>query len=68
MRRKSAIFWSKLSKRCLKTPFLVGFFKILIKSLSSETRKFNQNGFFKALGELGNQIGRAKKRSITRSS
>ena len=28
-RRKNAIFWSKFSKKCLKTPFLACFFKIL---------------------------------------
>ena len=28
--RKNAIFWSKLSKTCLKTPFLACFFKIFV--------------------------------------
>ena len=28
-RRKNAIFWSKFSKKCLKTPFLDCFYKFL---------------------------------------
>ena len=40
-RWKSAIFWSKFSKKCLKTPFLACFFKILPTPLKTHTPREN---------------------------
>ena len=51
-RKKNAIFWSKFSKKCLKTPFLACFFKIL-PAAQKIWPKLGQN---RALGELEKSI------------
>ena len=49
---KNAIFWSKFSEKCLKTPFLVCFLKIL----HAAQKIWQKQGHFSALGELKKSI------------
>ena len=56
---KNSIFWSKFSKKCLKTPFLASFFS---KS-GLRRRQFGQNRGKTVLWESSkNQFGRPKKK------
>ena len=50
---KSAIFWSKYSKKRLKT---------LFQNLACDAENLTKTGLLNALGELENQLGRPKRK------